>query len=288
MRILFTGASSFAGRRLFALLRATGHRVTAVSRRPFPDETVDCCRVDLAADDSVQALPRESFDALVHFASYVPLDERSSTWRECSRCNVASMARLLEWADGRVGRLMLASSCAVYGTDTQYTPVDERHPLRPDTAYAVSKYAQEQLAQAFCRSRSLPLVILRLGYVIGPGITESRLVMSLVRQVRDGRAIHLTNARTAGLHLIHQDDVARIGDALLAAGDGTYNVVPPRHITLWEYATTVMDVLGRRVELTSHDSPGASVTNFYSCRRLRERHGLQPDVPLARAIAELA
>lgn len=283
MRILFTGATSLAGSAFFSRLREHGHDVTGVSRRAPAD---GFWRADLEA--AVPDLPDEAFDALVHFAAFVPPREGESLWPECFGRNVESMARLLAWADRRVRQVVLASSCAVYGAHKLYTPTDEAHPLRPDTAYALSKYGQEQLAEAFCRPRRLPLVVLRLGYVYGPGMPVSRLASALLRRVLAGEPVRLTNGRSAGLHLIHPDDIARIGEVLLAEGHGVYNVASPRHISLWEYVSTAMQVLGRRVELSSEDAPGAEVTNHYCCRRLAERHGVHPEVTLPEGVARLA
>lgn len=283
MRILFTGATSLAGSAFFSRLRERGHDATGISRWAAGP---GLRRADLEAP--VPALPDADFDALVHFAAFVPRRESESLWPECFARNVESMGRLLAWADGRVRRVVLASSCAVYGTRKVYTPTDERHPLRPDTAYALSKYAQEELAEAFCRSRRLPLVVLRLGYVYGAGMPASRLASSLVQKVLDGEPVRLTNARVAGLHLIHPDDIARMGELLLTEGHGVYNLVSARHISLWEYVATAMEVLGRRTEVTTEDSAEAVVTNHYSCRRLEELHAIRPEVTLRQGIARLA
>ena len=73
MRILFTGATSLAGRTLARRLRATGHEVVSVSRTEGPDVVV----ADLADDDLASKLPNTSLDALIHFAATVPANEAS-------------------------------------------------------------------------------------------------------------------------------------------------------------------------------------------------------------------
>ncbi len=285
MRILFTGVTSFAGRLLWQRLRNEGHEITAVSRQALPG--VPGCRVDLESRRLAEELPQGAFDVLVNFASYVPLDERGSQWPECYTRNVVPTGRLLGWAAGRVGRIVHASSCAVYGADKLYVPTDEDHPLRPDTAYALSKYGQEQLMHAFSRTQQVPVVLLRLGYVYGPGVAPSRAIVRLLEMVRSGKAINLTNSRTAGLQLVHVEDIARITAALLTQGEGPYNLTYPRHISLHEYVATCMRVAGQTVDVTSVDDPDAPVTNYYSARRLLERHGLQATVRLADGISSI-
>lgn len=281
MRVLFTGCTSQAGRRLFARLRERGHDVVGVSRREAD------VRADLAQDDLVRRLPDRKFDALVHFASHVPLKERESRWDECSQANVHGTARLLEWAEGRVGRVLLASSNAVYGEPLR-GPVTEDHPLRPETAYALSKYGQEQLVQAFCRSRRLPLVVLRLGWVYGPGTPEDRALVIFARRVLAGQPITLVGRGETNMPLIHQDDIARIGAALLeTAATGVYNLAAEGRVSLDDYVRTVMGVVGRAVEV-KHDGRRDAPAGMYLCvRRLRERHGLRPEVPLREGVASV-
>lgn len=280
MRILLTGATSLAGRRLYRLLRQQGHDVTGVSRRAHAGDGF--CRVDLESPDAPRLLPDGPFDALIHFASLVPLNERASVWGECSRANLHGTARLLEWADRRVRRVLLASSCAVYG-QTLRSPADESHPLRPESPYAITKYGQEQLFQAFCRARDIPLLVLRLGYVYGPDMPDSRIVVRFIKKALAGEAITLKNSRTTGMNLIHQDDIARITAALLENGRGTFNLGGGSFVSLHDYVEAVMSATGRRTSVTCDDTPGAPVTGHFSSA-LAARYGLKPEVSLHDAI----
>jgi UDP-glucose 4-epimerase len=267
-------------------LVSAGHEVTAVSRRPTDEPGF--ATVDLESPDAATQLPDQQFDVLVHFASYVPLNEGASTWPECYERNVLSTAHLLSWAVPRVRRMLVASSCAVYGADKLYAPTDEGHPLRPDTAYALSKYAQEQLLQAASRLHAIPLVMLRLGYVYGPGLAASKAVVRMLMKIANGEPLLLTNSTTAGLHLVHVDDIARIGEALLDQGYGVFNLAAGRHVSLREYAETAARVLGRSTEISYADDTEAPVTNWYSGQLLHERYGLRPSVSLADGIASMA
>jgi UDP-glucose 4-epimerase len=261
-------------------LRAAGHDVISVSRREGPDTIV----ADLADDDLASKLPNVSFDALIHFAATVPSNEASSTWTDVAPATVHGTIELLKWAEGRIGRVLLGSSCAVYGESKQYVPTDENHPLTPDTPYALAKYAQEQLLQAFCRSRGIPLAVMRLGYVYGPGVPAFRSVVSFVDRVKSGETITLYKPGR-GLHLIHTDDIASIGDVLLREGHGVYNVVSNRHITMREYIETAAQVLGREAHIV--ESGTHEPSNWYSSTRLRQLHRLEPRVNLADGIRSL-
>jgi nucleoside-diphosphate-sugar epimerase len=269
MKILVTGASSLAASRLVPLLIEEGHDVTTTSRRVVHSPRHIAC--DLSA--GANALPDEPFDSVLHFAAYVPQNERASTWEECAPTNVGGTIHLLRWAEGRAKRFVLASSLAVYG--------GEESNVQPATDYAITKYAQEQLLAAFCVPRALPLTILRLGYVYGPGIADYRAVKKLLQSVRDGQPIRLT-APNADLHLIHTDDVAHIANQLLLT-DGTFNVVMSEPVTVRMYVDAAMDVGRRNVDvIEEQDTP----TPHYSAEGLLAL-GIRPRVTLHEGIASL-
>jgi UDP-glucose 4-epimerase len=283
MRVLFTGCTSQAGRFLFQQLREQGHDVVGVSRQVVAHPSI---RADLTQNDFGQCLPDEHFDALVHFGSYVPINERASRWEDCSKANLHGTARLLEWAEGRVRRIILASSNAVYGEPLR-DPVDETHPLRPLTPYGLSKYGQEQLVHAFCKSRRLPLVILRLGWVYGPGTPEDRALVIFIRRVLSGLPITLANSRSVNMPLIHQTDIARITAALLEDGHGTFNLAEETRVCLWDYVQMVMEVVGKKTEVVCKDRPDAPLGMRLSYQKLWERYGLRPEVSLREGVASV-
>lgn len=282
MRILLTGASSPVGKCLFKLLLSQGHHVVGVSRGPKLHPSFICA--DLENERMADDLPNQLFDVLIHFASYVPLIEKHSVWQDCSRVNLHGTARLLQWADGRIGKVILASSCAVYGETTK--PVDEGHHLHPATAYAISKYGQEQIVQAFCRSRSLPLLILRLGYIYGVGMPEERVVISLLKKILLKEQITLINSKTTGMNLIHQDDVARITAELISEGCGTFNLGSSKFVSLQDYIKTAMLVAGHRTEIKYVNDPDAHPTGHF-LSGLKDAFGLEPNISIQQGIEDL-
>jgi len=66
-----------------------------------------------------------------------------------------------------VRRVVLASSCAIYGDRDR--PAREDDPARPTSPYAGSKVAMEDLARLYGRAFSVESVILRYFNVYGPG-----------------------------------------------------------------------------------------------------------------------
>jgi nucleoside-diphosphate-sugar epimerase len=49
-----------------------------------------------------------------------------------------------------------------------YAPIDERHPPRPETSYALSKLVGEAMAEPFTRRSGIPFVGLRISNIMEP------------------------------------------------------------------------------------------------------------------------
>jgi UDP-glucose 4-epimerase len=63
--------------------------------------------------------------------------------------------------------VMFCSSRLVYGKP-EYLPVDESHPLRPQSFYAINKIAAEQYLKLFANSKELRYCVLRVSNPYGP------------------------------------------------------------------------------------------------------------------------
>ena len=66
-----------------------------------------------------------------------------------------------------VERVLQASTAAVYG-EPEYTPMDERHPLRPISPYGSSKLAAESIGLAWHHTYGLPITAIRIFNTYGP------------------------------------------------------------------------------------------------------------------------
>jgi len=114
-------------------------------------------------------------DAVVHIAA------RPNIWSgsadQIIHTNVTGTWNVLQAAeDAGVRRVIVTSSDSVVGFTVlqgamlppDYLPVDNRHPIRPTDAYAVSKKLCEEMARAFVDRGTLEVVVLRPVYVLYP------------------------------------------------------------------------------------------------------------------------
>ena len=94
--------------------------------------------------------------------------------------NVLESARKLNTED-----LLITSTSETYGS-AQYVPIDENHPLQPQSPYSASKIAADSIALSFHNSFNLPLTIVRPFNTYGPRQSARAVIPSIITQIIAG------------------------------------------------------------------------------------------------------
>jgi dTDP-glucose 4,6-dehydratase len=92
--------------------------------------------------------------------------------------------------EGSVERIVLTSTSEVYGT-AQYVPIDERHPLQPQSPYAATKIAADALGISFHRSFGLPVAVIRPFNAYGPRQSARAVIPTIITQALTQEEIKL-------------------------------------------------------------------------------------------------
>ncbi len=170
MRVIVTGGSGKAGRWVVRDLRAAGHDVLNVDLTHDGSAHGMCVLADLTDAGQVDDVIAGA-DAVVHLAAIPAPEIRPAT--ETFRNNAMSTWNVFAAAvrEG-VGRVVWASSETVLGlpfdTPPAFAPIDESHPPRPETSYALSKVVGETLADQLARQSGIPFVGLRISNIMEP------------------------------------------------------------------------------------------------------------------------
>jgi nucleoside-diphosphate-sugar epimerase len=118
-----------------------------------------------------------------------------------------------------VGRFIHTSTSQVYGT-AQYVPIDEKHPLHPQSPYAASKIGADAMAMSFYHSFDFPVTIARPFNTYGPRESARDIVPTLITQIVAGNKTIKVGDLTPTRDMNYVKDVCK-GMVLLAENDST-------------------------------------------------------------------
>jgi len=110
--------------------------------------------------------------------------------------------------DNHVERLVQISSSEVYGT-ARYVPIDEKHPLQPQSPYSATKIAADALARSFFFAHQLPVIVARPFNTYGPRQSARAVIPTIITQIASGTNDVRLGDVTPTRNLNHVSDTCR-------------------------------------------------------------------------------
>lgn len=248
MKVFLTGATGLIGRTLLRLLQQEGHTVSAITRNSASALYLRTRGVDTLVGDIT--IPRKCQEflrgcqAVIHLAGSPPdITEESLAMR----LDVEGTRQVLESiAMERVLRFVYASCVDVMG-DQGGEIVSETDEPRPNTPHGRAKLRAERLLLESHAVWRLPVIILRLGHVCGPGGLYARVVQQLhagggVLPRRAQSVLHgclsledaaraclaaLTRGRIGEVYFASHDEARTLPELLIGAAE-SLRLPPPR------------------------------------------------------------
>ncbi len=196
MKVLVTGADGFIGSHLVEMLAGEGCEVRALAQyNSFNDwgwlETVDCLAdIEVVCGDVRDAgfcrQIASGVDSIFHLAALIAIPYSYQAPSSYVDTNIQGTLNICQAAlDCGVGRVVHTSTSEVYGT-ARYVPIDEKHPLQPQSPYSASKIAADAMAMSFHHSFELPLTIARPFNTYGPRQSARAIIPTIITQIAAG------------------------------------------------------------------------------------------------------
>lgn len=263
MRVFITGIEGFVGHHLAGHLISAGHEVSgSYFDEPAVGDLKDRCalfRIDLRSGDGLQqALTTARPQCLYHLAAQSSPALSFQKPVDTFEINVIGLVNLLEEARNTVPecKVLMVSSCEVYGLTNTPDPVKEDHPYNPASPYAVSKISQEQLAIQYFHTYRMNTVVVRPFPHTGPGQPEMFALPSFARQIA-GIAKHGSDPVVLVGNLSARRDLSDVRDIVRAYGllaesgkiGEVYNVCSGKNITIQQALETLIKISGKKIEV---------------------------------------
>ncbi len=212
---LITGGSGFLGRHLGDFLSEAGLRIVSLSRRKPAFAAIEHLACDLTDAAAVKASMERAaavldgrIDFVYHLAGQasIPLAQKEPV--AAFSVNTMGTIQLLDslrWH--KPGSIMVLSSAAVYG-GSRLQALRETDQAQNNSPYALSKLFAEKAAISYQMHFGLPVAVVRLFNVYGPGQSTEAIVPSLMEQMQAQPSI----IRLGNLDSIR--DYSYVGDAV--------------------------------------------------------------------------
>lgn len=254
--IAVTGAGGFIGAHLVRALSRRGSRVFALDV-----ESALLARLGPGdADPLVMHVASEKIDSaarlkilsqcsvVVHLAASTDMSRGlHDRGREINDA-VALATSVCDAVVSGGGRLIFASSAAVYGQPDEMTPCDESStPLRPTSMYGAAKMAGEATVRAYASLFDLPVQVIRPTTVLGLGLDRGVVAALVAAALRGQKPLRVLGDGTQVRNFVHIRDVVSAIETLLGSpheGLEVYNVASDGHTTVREVADIVSDRAG--------------------------------------------
>jgi NAD dependent epimerase/dehydratase len=128
----------------------------------------------------------KDIDIIFHLAALIAIPYSYVAPTSYVDTNITGTLNIVQAAlENNVLKVIHTSTSEVYGT-AQYVPIDEKHPLQPQSPYSASKIGADNMAMSFYNSFELPVTIARPFNTYGPRQSARAVIPTIITQIANG------------------------------------------------------------------------------------------------------
>lgn len=302
-KILVTGADGFIGSHLTEALVHQGCDVRALAQyNSFNHwgwlEDVACKQaIDVVSGDIRDPHfcrhMMKDVEVVFHLAALIAIPYSYIAPDSYVDTNVRGTLNVCQAAlDAGVKRVIHTSTSEVYGT-ASYVPIDEKHPLQPQSPYSASKIGADAIAQSFQSSFNLPLTVARPFNTYGPRQSARAVIPTIISQIASGRERIELGDLTPTRDFNYVEDTCRGFIALAECDEAVGEVVnigSNYEISIGDTLHLIRELMGSDIEIVQDEKrirPQNSEVFRLWCdnSKIERMTGFKPQVDLREGLA---
>ena len=305
-RVVVTGGAGFLGSHVVGLLLESGSSVVVLDDFSNGKEEhlaayADHPRLDVLRGDVTQRSDVErafaGADVAVHLA-VLCLRESIKDPRRVSQVIIEGTINCLEAARTSGFELFLnCSSSEVYGS-AEYAPMDEEHPLKPETPYAAAKVAQDMYVRSYGATYRLPWTTIRPFNMFGPNSHwqghRGELIPKMMVRAMNRKPLVVFGDGSQTRDFLYVEDAARAVVAVARCPDAVgecINFCSGTETTVLRIAELVCASFGLDPETAiqrQSSRPGDVARHLGDSRKFRRLLGFEPRTGVEEGIGKTA
>lgn len=262
-RVLVTGAGGFIGSHLAEELVRSENKVRALvhynSRNDWGliellPEGIKEELETIAGDVQDPFMVRKAIqgcDMVFHLAAMIAIPYSYIAPESYVNTNIKGTLNVLQAClDEGVEKVIHTSTSETYGT-AQYTPIDEKHPLKGQSPYSASKIGADKIAESFHLSFGLPVATIRPFNTYGPGQSARAIIPTIITQALSNSVVNLgllTPVRDLTYVKDTIDGFLKVAESDNSVGE-VINVGTGSGITIKELAEKIVESVGKDVKI---------------------------------------
>lgn len=260
-KVLVTGADGFIGSHLTEMLVDKGYKVKALAQyNSFNDwgwlDKIDCKElVEVVTGDIRDPYfckhITQDIDIIFHLAALIAIPYSYVAPDSYVDTNIKGTLNICQAAkENGVQRLIHTSTSEVYGT-AQYVPIDEKHPMQPQSPYSATKIAADAMAISFYNTFDLPVTIARPFNTYGPRQSARAVIPTIITQIANGKKSIKLGDVSPTRDFNYVEDTCRGFIALAECEDAigqTVNIGSNYEISVGDTLNLIKDIMKSDVE----------------------------------------
>ena len=259
-KVLVTGADGFIGSHLAETLVKSGCKVRALCLyNSFNNwgwlESSDLLgQLEIVTGDIRDPFLcktiTKDIDVVFHLAALIAIPYSYVAPASYVDTNITGTLNMVQASlENGVSRFIQTSTSEVYGT-ALYAPIDEKHPLQPQSPYSASKIGADAIAMSYFNAFSFPVTIARPFNTYGPRQSARAVIPSIISQIAAGKKIislgDLTPTRDFNFVLDTCLGFLALAESESVIG-ATINIGSGREVSILETVNTIRELMNSNI-----------------------------------------